>query len=135
MGCFTKKEIVNYNTLPIFNKKGLVLKVLDGDTIDVVVNHYYFPCVIQPIIYRLRIKHLDAPETKLSHNVDQQEKRRGLDAKTFLTKWLSGQHVKISASGKDGFGRVLADIWHNGVCVSTEMKRLGHMKYNSKWNE
>ncbi len=135
MGCFFKREIVNYSNLPVFKKRGLVIKILDGDTIDVVVNHYHFPCFIQPVIYRIRIKHLDAPETKLGTNVDQTEKQRGLDAKTFLTRWLSGQHIKICAQGKDSFGRILADVWHNGICVSTEMKRRGHMKHDSKWNE
>jgi endonuclease YncB( thermonuclease family) len=135
MGCLHKKEVINYNTIPIFDKRGMVLKILDGDTIDVLVNHYSFPCSLQPILYRIRIKHLDAPETKLGENVNQQEKQRGLDAKTFITKWLSGRRVRVVASGTDAFGRVLADVWHNGVLVSAEMKRLGHIKHNSKWNE
>jgi endonuclease YncB( thermonuclease family) len=137
--CFCCKQPDDDSTnLPQWTKKGLVVKVVDGDTVDVLVSHYFFPCGWGMRKYRLRIKHLDTPESRTK---DEEEKTRGLAAKDFLISLVLGKKVRITTDGRDNFGRILADvaipsgiIYKNYMLISDIMKEKGHIKAGSKWN-
>jgi micrococcal nuclease len=91
-------------------------RVIDGDTIDVVVD-LGFDTFIKK---RIRLLGIDAPETRLQSKIKdleerKKEKERGLLAKQELTNLLKGKNktliarTKLDKSGK--YGRILAEIF------------------------
>lgn len=85
---------------------GQVVRVLDGDTIEVEVKR----------TVRIRLLDCWAPETRTR---DAEEKKEGLAAKEFLKQLVDKQpvsvHVPLSAQGKFGdsmsMGRVLGHVY------------------------
>ena len=90
-------------------------KIIDGDTIDVVIDLGFSVCTKQ----RVRLMGIDTPESRTS---DKVEKKYGLLSKQKLKEWC----MKAVASEKDDiemelrcpeadsrekFGRVLAEVW------------------------
>lgn len=90
-------------------------KVVDGDTIDVVIDLGFDVCTKQ----RVRLLGIDTPESRTS---DPEEKKYGLLSKQKLKEWC----LKAVASDKDDiemeircpeadsrgkFGRVLGEVW------------------------
>lgn len=90
-------------------------KIIDGDTIDVVIDLGFSVCTKQ----RVRLMGIDTPESRTS---DKEEKKYGLLSKQKLKEWC----MKAVASEKDDiemelrcpeadsrekFGRVLAEVW------------------------
>ena len=97
-----------------------VIKVVDGDTIDVIFDVGFSMFRKE----RIRLDGIDTPE---SVTADAYEKRFGLESKQFLQVWLSKQS-KLRAKTKkdDKYGRILADIYGNdGVCVNKLMIENG----------
>jgi micrococcal nuclease len=95
-----------------------VERVVDGDTVDVVLNLGF------DIMYksRVRLYGIDTPESR-TRNLD--EKARGKMASAFLeSKINSGKKIVIQTKLKDSrgkFGRVLGDVVVDGVNVNQEM--------------
>jgi micrococcal nuclease len=81
-----------------------VTKVIDGDTIDVVID-LGFHISIQS---RIRLAGINAPETRTS---DLNEKSKGLDAKEWLKKELDGQEIVIKTSKEEKYGRMLGYLY------------------------
>lgn len=92
-----------------------VERVVDGDTIDVVIDLGFDVCTKQ----RVRLLGIDTPESRTS---DAEEKKFGLLSKKKLMEWCT----KAVASEKDDieielrcpeadsrgkFGRILAEVW------------------------
>ena len=98
-----------------------VTKVVDGDTIDVVIDLGF------DIMYKSRVRlfGIDTPESRTR---DKVEKKYGLLAKQFLKDHLKGKIVikthKDNATGK--FGRILGEIFVNGININELMCKKGH---------
>ena len=104
-----------------------VEKIVDGDTIDVVLDLGF------DILYksRIRLYGIDTPESR-TRNLD--EKVRGKMASAFLRKAIEeGEKVCIQTKLKDSrgkFGRVLGDVVVDGVNINQSMVDNHHaVKY------
>lgn len=99
-----------------------VKRVVDGDTIDCVLDlgfSVFHKC-------RVRLYAIDTPESR-TRNRD--EKVRGLLAKQFLIDSIKDKKVVLKSKLKDSkgkYGRVLAEVWVNGINVNEDMVKKGH---------
>jgi micrococcal nuclease len=91
----------------LYNYKAVVDRVVDGDTVDVIIQLGF------DISFKARIRLLgvNAPE---SRTTDLEEKKLGLAAKAFVVKWLEdrGNTIIIATQldKKGKFGRILGLI-------------------------
>lgn len=103
-----------------------VLKVVDGDTVDVDID-LGFGIVLTD--ERVRIMGIDTPESRTS---DKVEKLFGLAAKDRLKELLGEETVLITHDDKNGedmkgkFGRVLGDFRVGGKTVTEILIEEGH---------
>ena len=103
-----------------------VLKVIDGDTVDVDID-LGFGIVLTD--ERVRIMGIDTPESRTS---DKIEKLFGLAAKDRLKELLGEETVLITKDDKHGedmkgkFGRVLGDFRVGGKTVTEILIEEGH---------
>ena len=103
-----------------------VLKVVDGDTVDVDIDLGFG---IWQKNERVRIMGIDTPESRTR---DKIEKKFGLAAKARLKTLLGKKAVLVTTINKKGedmkgkFGRVLGDFLYDGKKVSEIMCREGH---------
>jgi len=86
---------------------GPVIAILDGDTIDVLIDR-------QPV--RVRLAQIDAPEKRQAFGT---RSRQALSALVFR------QSVTVADAGRDRYGRVLGTVYVSGVNVNAEMVRQG----------
>jgi len=86
---------------------GPVIAVLDGDTIDVLVDR-------QPV--RVRFAQIDAPEKRQDFGT---RSRQALSALVFR------QSVTVADAGRDRYGRVIGMVYVSNVNVNAEMVRQG----------
>ena len=94
-----------------------VTKVIDGDTCDVILDlgfDIYHKC-------RIRLFGIDTPESRTR---DLEEKKRGLLSKEYLKEKLKAEKLTVKTykgeeTGK--FGRVLGDIYADGVSINQTM--------------
>lgn len=88
--------------------EGRVVKVLDGDTLEVLVGH-------EPV--RVRIHGIDTPE-------------RGQpwadNARQALGKRVFGKPVRVNDVDRDRYGRIVGEVYADGVCVGCELLREGN---------
>ena len=102
-----------------------VKKVVDGDTLDIVLNLGFN--VLHSV--RIRMAGIDTPESRTR---DLDEKARGKLAKAFLKNWLSQENekkkivVRTFKKTKGKFGRVIAEIWVDDVNVNEDMIKCYH---------
>ena len=88
--------------------KGRVIRVLDGDTIEVLqVNNERT---------RIRLNGIDAPEKKQDF---------GQRSRQFLNDQIALQVVTIHGDETDRYGRVLGTVWLNGRDINAEQIRHG----------
>jgi micrococcal nuclease len=87
---------------PPYIYKGFVLKIIDGDTLDILVDLGFH---IQKTI-RVRIYGINCPETR------GEEKDAGLKSKNFVKELIDGKEIllKTHKDKKDKYGRWLAEI-------------------------
>ena len=103
-----------------------VLKVVDGDTVDVDID-LGFGIVLTD--ERVRIMGIDTPESRTS---DKIEKVFGLAAKARLKELLDQEAVLITHDDKNGedmkgkFGRILGDFRVGGKTVTEILIEEGH---------
>lgn len=97
--------------------QGHVVAISDGDTITVIQNKEQF---------KVRLVGIDCPEKKQAF---------GLQAKA-LTAWLVfDREVTVEFDKRDRYGRVLGDVYANGVNVSQQLLKAGlawHYRQYSK---
>ena len=116
----------------MYEYKVNILKVVDGDTVDVDID-LGFGCWLRN--ERVRIVGIDTPESRTS---DRIEKVFGEAAKQRLTSLLSSEATLISQISKMGenmkgkFGRILGDFKTiNDQIISTTLMEEGHaVAYN-----
>ena len=127
-----------------FIYKAKVLRVVDGDTIDVMLDlgFNFFQKG------RVRLVGIDTPESRTR---DKVEKKFGKLAKQFLVDWIEQyDHILVESSAKGKFGRILGNLYdpekkecwnemaneaHHAVPYEGQSKddiKKGHLE-NRKW--
>ena len=88
--------------------KILLNRVIDGDSLDIDIQ-LGFGIVLQN--RRLRLVGVDTPEVRTS---DDEEKKFGLMAKSFVVSWCSNRDLRLTIKNgsdeQDKFGRILGDL-------------------------
>lgn len=113
----------------MFEYKAIVIKVVDGDTVDVQVDLGFdtFRNV------KLRLKGINTPETRTK---DTEEKTAGMAAKARLAQLIYGLEVVVKTykDRSEKYGRYLADIFlDDGRCVNSILLEEGYAKpYNGE---
>ena len=99
------------------NQEGLVVKVIDGDTIDILQNKKKT---------RIRLLGIDSPERGQSFHVKARE---------FTASLVAGRKVIVHAQSRDQYGRVVGDVYlEDGTHVNAEIVKAGfawHYRYYS----
>jgi micrococcal nuclease len=109
-----------------------VLDVIDGDTLDLVVDLGF------DVHFRVRVRlhGINTPESRTS---DKAEKELGLKAKAYTKDWTtrhSTVFVKTVKDKKEKFGRILAEIYSDELktaCLNEDIIEAGlARKYNGE---
>ena len=85
-----------------------VVKIVDGDTVDVDIDLGFGIWMRNE---RIRLLGIDTPESRTR---DKEEKKYGLAAKKYLTEMLNDEGGIVLKTKKDAegkFGRVLGELW------------------------
>lgn len=94
--------------------EGIVVKVYDGDTITVVSK---LPYDASPLYkFSVRINNIDCPEIRGSND---DEKSCATIAKQRVTDLILHRRVEIRNIGTEKYGRVLADVYIDGIDIGT----------------
>ena len=101
----------------MYTYKAKVLKVIDGDTIDVLIDLGFD---IQHKI-RLRLFGINTPETRTK---DLKEKYLGLTSKWYLSHLLKNRDIIVKTYKTGKYGRYLATIYLKGSKKSINQKIL-----------
>lgn len=93
----------------MYTYKGIVKYVVDGDTIDVLIDLGFSTFQEQ----RLRLHGIDAYEVSLRGDTTEEEKRLGIECKYYLQNLLTDKEVliKTTKDSKCSFGRYLAKVF------------------------
>ena len=110
MACIREKE-------NMFEYKCEVIKVVDGDTVDVNIDVGF------SIFHKARVRMygMDTPESRTR---DLDEKARGLISKQFIVDKVANAKeiiIKTHKDGKGKFGRVLGKIFIDGENINQSM--------------
>lgn len=91
----------------MYEYKAEVLKVVDGDTIDVIIDLGFSIKTEQ----RLRLRGIDVYETRLGVKTSEEEKQLGLEAKEFVENlFAENKDVIVRTEKTDKYGRYVADV-------------------------
>ena len=95
----------------MYEYKCKLVKVVDGDTIDVDIDLGFGVWMRNQ---RIRLYGIDTPESRTS---DKVEKVYGNAAKDFLVKWTDAGDLTLKTfkDDKGKFGRILGEIWFGGT--------------------
>ena len=101
----------------MFEYKCKLIKVVDGDTIDIDIDLGFGVWLRNQ---RVRLYGIDTPESRTR---DLEEKKYGLAAKEFLTKWPGAGEltIKTHKDERGKFGRILGEIWAFKTNVNDKM--------------
>ena len=116
----------------MYEYKCKLVKVVDGDTIDVDID-LGFGVWLQK--QRIRLYGIDTPESRTSDDV---EKIYGMAAKDFLIKWTNsgGLSIKTHKDAKGKFGRILGEIWCFNTNVNEKLIEERHaVRYHGQSKE
>ena len=110
-------------TNKLYHYRAKLDRVVDGDTIDVVLDLGFD----LHMTARIRFVGINAPESRTR---DLVEKQKGLEAKRFVEDWIGNTDtliVQTQFDKKGKFGRILGSILNaDGACLNDEMVSLGH---------
>ena len=97
-----------------------VVRIVDGDTIDLIIDAGFYIYVQQ----RIRLKGIDAPETR---TLDLLEKDKGLKAKEWLERELKDKEITIKTTKEDKYGRMLGELYtkDHGLSINERMLQEG----------
>ena len=101
----------------MFEYKCKLIKVVDGDTIDVDIDLGFGVWLRNQ---RVRLYGIDTPESRTR---DLEEKKYGLAAKDFLIKWTGAGEltIKTHKDERGKFGRILGEIWTFKTNINDKM--------------
>ena len=101
----------------MYEYKCKMVKVVDGDTIDVDIDLGFGVWMRNQ---RIRMHGIDTPESRTR---DLEEKKYGLAAKDFLIKWTNagGLTLKTHKDDRGKFGRILGEIWCFDTNINEKM--------------
>ena len=105
-------------------KFGRVIKVYDGDTITIAAK---LPYPQSPWYrFQVRLVGIDTPEMRPKKDVKNRESemRTAVIAKTMLKDRIFKKVVELRNTAKDKYGRILADVIHDGVNMSQWLIKL-----------
>jgi micrococcal nuclease len=91
---------------------GKVYKVVDGDTVHI---------LYKSRVYKIRLSHIDAPETK---QLSYDGKKIGEMATKYLQSLLP-KRVSVRLYEKDRYGRFIGEFFHQGKSINLEMVKAG----------
>ena len=99
-----------------------VLRVVDGDTVDVDIDLGFSTWLKKQ---RIRLYGIDTPESRTSDDV---EKIYGNAAKNYLIKWTGAGEltIKTHKDAKGKFGRILGEIWTFDTNINKKMIEEHH---------
>lgn len=104
----------------MYEYKAQVLKIVDGDTIEVLVD-----CGFR-ITYKTRVRFLkiDTPETYKPKT--DFEREAGLKIKEWVKRQLEGKEIvlRTQLDEVDKYGRILGLVYLDGKCLNDEMVAL-----------
>jgi len=104
-----------------FNRSYKVLRVIDGDTFVVSKNG---------TSRNVRLSGIDTPETK---HPSKPIECYGAEAAIELKRLIGNKYVKLSFQGKGKYGRDLAYVYVDGMCVNEWMITEGYAYHLSKY--
>jgi len=95
---------------------GKVIKVYDGDTITIAAR---LPFNGSPIYrFSVRLAHIDSPEIR---GESKMENRLAIESRDALHKLIFGKIIELKNNGKEKYGRLLADLYYDGLYVNQWM--------------
>ena len=117
----------------MYNYKAKLIRVIDGDTIDAMIDLGFNTWVKK----RIRLADIDAYESRTR---DKEEKKKGLAAKARLQKLLEGDDkFTLISQGVGKYGRCIGSIYiikrfirsdrYRGRSVNEAMVKEGHAKW------
>jgi len=110
----------------MYEYKVKVVKVIDGDTIDVDIDLGFGTVLTKR---RIRLYGIDTPESRTR---DKEEKQRGLLSKNYLLlKCPIGGYVTLKSHGVGKFGRILGELFEynkheDTMSINQEMCNEGY---------
>ena len=117
---------MNSSTDKLYHYNATVSRVVDGDTIDVVLD-LGFDITLKG---RVRFHGMNAPESRTR---DPEEKILGLESKLYVEKWVEGHDQKViiqtSLDKRGKFGRILGRILcptSECDCLNDDMIKYGY---------
>jgi micrococcal nuclease len=112
----------------MFTYKAEVVKIVDGDTIDVDID-LGFKTWSRNI--RLRLNRIDAYETRLYKGTTEEEKQKGLLAKAEVESMClkAPDKVVIKTTKQGKYGRWIAEVIIDGENLSDKLVELGYAVY------
>ncbi len=114
-----KKKVANES---LFNYTCTLLRVVDGDTADAMVDLGF------NVHKKIRIRFYGV-DTWESRTRNKEEKKKGLAAKAFTKDFLEAEDTFILKShGVGKYGRCLGTLYNNDFskCLNEELKKEGH---------
>jgi micrococcal nuclease len=108
-----------------YNYNAKLLRVVDGDTVDALIDLGFNTWVKK----RIRLYGIDTPETRTR---DKEEKKKGLAAKERLKEILAecNNEFILSSHGIGKYGRCLGELFINSGNINQQLITEGHaVKY------
>lgn len=113
----------------MYQYKAKIEKVIDGDTVDVVIDLGFKITTFQ----RIRLANIDTPET---YNVkkDSQEYQNGIISKQYVEQRLAANNNEIKLETEkvpEKYGRYIGTIWlaDSTISLNDELVEKGLAKY------
>ena len=132
--CFRNSPSANHSpvtwndTIPFVPNitSGVVIKVYDGDTITIATK-----LGVDSPLYRfsVRLAGIDAPEL---HTQNEHEKAHAILARDALSDKIMGKVVTCKNVSFEKYGRILADIYIEGIHINEWMKTNHCVEYFGK---
>ena len=100
-----------------------VIKIIDGDTIDVDIDLGFNTVLVKQ---RIRLFGIDTPESRTRN---KEEKKRGLLSKAYLaSKCPVGSTIRLRSHERGKFGRILGDIfeYNKTTSINDELVEEGY---------
>lgn len=97
--------------MKLFVYKGLCVNVVDGDTIDILIDLGFGVYTKQ----RLRLARIDTPELNSS---SEEERGKAKVSKQYVIDTALNKEVIINTTSKDKYGRYIAEVFIEDVNLS-----------------